>query len=276
MKERITITLDKELLNKVDKKIDKVQIRNRSHAVEYMLNQVLSKQKLRKAVILAGGKGTRLRPMTYELPKPLIPIQGKPIIQHIIEHLASQGIRDIILCIGYMSDKIIKELGTGKNLGVNIEYMVEKKPLGTAGPLRLAKDLLEEPFLLLNGDILNRIDVQDMHLAHKGSNSLGTLSLLAVEDPSTYGVAKLKGNKIIGFVEKPKKEEAPSNLVSAGLYILEPEVINYIPEKGYSMVEKDVFPKLAEEGKLNGYIYNGSWFDIGTTENYERAIKGWK
>lgn len=274
MTERITITLDKNLLQKIDSRIDHVKIRNRSHAIELLLSETLNSQKLRKAIVLGGGKGTRLRPFTYEIPKPLIPLKGKPIIGHILTHLASCGISNAILSLGYMSEKIISSLGTGKEYGINIEYSVEKQELGTAGPLKLAKEFLNEAFLMQNGDILSKIDVQDMYNFHKNSGGIATIALIAVEDPSRFGVVELKGNKLISFVEKPKKDAA-SNLVSAGIYILEPEVIDYIPE-GYSMVEKELFPKIASEGKLNGYIYTGPWFDIGTTESYEKAIKGWK
>lgn len=274
-KKRITVTLDKLILDKVDSQVNGLEVRNRSHAIELLLDEVLHKEKLRKVVILGGGKGTRLRPFTYEIPKLLIPIQGKPIVNHIISNLAKHGVTDVILSLGNMSERVIATLGTGKDLGVNIEYIVEKKPLGTAGPLKLAKHMLEEPFVMLNGDILSKIDYRNMFAFHKDSKALGTVALVAVDDPRLkYGVVNLSGNKIVNFIEKPKTGKEKGNLVNAGIYILEPEVINHVP-KGFAMLEKDVFPKLAKLGKLAGYTYTGPWYDIGTTENYEKAIKMW-
>jgi len=277
MKERITVTLDKDLIENIDSKIDRVQIRNRSHSIEVLLDQILKKQGVKKAVILGGGKGTRLRPFTYEIPKLLIPIQGKPIVTHIISQMSKFGVTDVVLSLGTMSEKVITALGNGKDLGVNIEYAVEKEPLGTAGPLRLAKDLLDEPFIMINGDILSKIDYSDMFSFHKKAGVVGTIGLVAVDDPRLkYGVVKLRGNKVVDFFEKPKTIEEKGNLVNAGIYVLEPEIIDYVPKKGFAMLEKDVFPKLAEEEKLAGYNYTGPWHDIGTLENYENAIKNWK
>ncbi|HIJ99122.1 TPA: NTP transferase domain-containing protein [archaeon] len=153
-KDRITITLEKELLKKLDTLVDGRDIRSRSHAIERALFSHLEEGKVKQALILAGGEGTRLRPFTYEIPKPLIPIKGKPMLEHIINHLLAYGVKNFILSVGYMSEKIISHFGDGKKLGVHIDYVIEKERLGTAGPLRLAKDLLEEDFLMLNGDIL--------------------------------------------------------------------------------------------------------------------------
>ena len=158
---------------------------------------------------------------------------------------------------------------------MSISYIDEDKPMGTAGPIRLAKQFLTETFIACNADELKDIDLADMYISHKENKGAATVALTSVDDPSSYGVAKLQGNRILEFVEKPKKEKAPSNLINAGLYIMEPEVIDYIP-LGYAMLEKDVFPKLASEGKLFGYPFSGQWFDTGTLERYERAIKEWK
>jgi len=147
--------------------------------------------------------------------------------------------------------------------------------LGTAGPLKLAKDLLKKTFIVSNGDELKNINIEEMYKLHKDNKALATIALTTVNNPSVYGVARLSGSKILEFVEKPKKEEAPSNLINSGFYILEKEVIDYIP-KGFSMLEKDVFPKLAKQGKLFGYPFSGQWFDTGNLERYEKAIKQWK
>jgi len=230
---------------------------------------------IKKAVILAGGKGTRLRPLTYEIPKALIPIDGKTITEHLLDLFKKYDINNIILAVGYMREKIKNYYGDGAKFGVNLSYIEEKKPLGTAGPLKLAKDILRETFIVSNGDELKDINIAEMYNLHKKSNALATIALTAVEDPSAYGVAKLSRNKITAFIEKPKKEEAPSNLINAGFYIIEPAVLNIIPE-GFAMLEKDVFPKLAKSRKLYGYPFKGQWFDTGNFERYEKALKEWK
>lgn len=273
MSEELKIRVNEDVLKKLDSLVDGVVIKNRSNAVEMLLSKALHVNMLKKAVILAGGKGTRMRPFTYEIPKSMIPIQGKPILQHIIELLRKYEIRDIILSIGYRGDKVREYFGNGSHFGVKITYIEEKEELGTAGSLNLMKDLLRETFLMFNGDILININLHDFINFHHEKKGLATIALTPVEDPSRFGVVELKGDRILKFIEKPTSTK--SNLISAGVYILEPEVINYVPE-GHAMMETDVFPKLAEEGKLYGYPSEGQWLDTGTHEAYERAIKEWK
>ena len=174
-----------------------------------------------------------------------------------------------------MKEKIKGHYGDGTKFGLDISYIEENQPLGTAGPIKKIKDQFTSAFIVSNGDELKDINIEEMFRQHKSSSALATVALTTVSDPSAYGVARLDGNKIIEFVEKPKKEEAPSNLINSGFYILEPEIINYIPN-GFSMLEKDVFPKLAKEGKLFGYHFSGQWFDTGNMERYEKALKNWK
>ncbi|HDD46447.1 MAG TPA: nucleotidyltransferase family protein, partial [Candidatus Aenigmarchaeota archaeon] len=258
-----------------DSMVDGVSVRNRSHAIEMILSRYLNFKTIKTAVILAGGKGTRLRPITYEIPKPLVPVHGKPVVAHIFDLLKKYGIVDVILSIGYLKEKIKNEIGDGSKFGVKVRYIEEEEPLGTGGPLRLAKDILKSAFIVSNGDELKDINIMDMYEVHKRNNALVTIALKTVEDPSAYGVAKLEGERIMEFVEKPKKEEAPSNLINAGFYIMEPKVIDMIPEGNVSL-ERDIFPKIAEMGKLYGYPFSGQWFDTGNIERYERAIKEWK
>jgi NDP-sugar pyrophosphorylase family protein len=232
-----------------------------------------------KAFILAGGKGLRLRPITNEIPKPMVLLQGKPILEHIIELFKKYDVKDILLSIGYKGEKIKEYFSGGAKFGVRIQYIEEnpEHPLGTAGPLLLAKDLLKETFVMTNADELKDIDLDEMYKLHKKSNAMATIALTRVEEPSSYGVARLQGNKIIEFIEKPQKEEALSNLINAGLYVLEPEILKFIPnEKREIKIEKEIFPKIAKTGKLFGYQFSGQWFDTGTLERYEKAIKGWK
>ncbi len=275
MKERITITLEKELLTQIDKRVDGVGIKNRSQEIEALLSDALGTNMPTKAVLLVGGKGTRLKPITDNIPKGLIPVQGKPITEHLFDLLKKYGIRDVILSTGYLKGQFRAHFGDGSKVGMSIAYVEENEPLGTAGPLKLAKKQLTGSFIVSNGDELKDINIARMFRLHKRKGALATLALTSVEDPSAYGVARLDGSRIVEFVEKPKKEEAPSNFINAGFYILEPEVIDMIPD-GFSMLEKDVFPKLAKMGKLRGFPFAGQWFDVGTHERYALAEKKWK
>lgn len=274
-KTRLSLTLSKEIVKKVDNLVDGVKTRNRSHAVELLLSKALSMNNPKKAIILAGGKGTRLRPITYEIPKGMIPIRGRPILEHIISLLRKYDVREIIISIGYLGEKIEEYFGDGSKFGVNIKYVREKKPLGTGGGLNLAKQFIDDTFILINGDILMDIDISDLYSYHKEHKALATVSLTTVDDTASFGVVEMKGSQIIKFVEKPKKKESSSNLVNAGFYILEPEVFDLVPE-GFSAIEKHVFPKITEKGKLFGYAFSGQWFSINNKEEYENAIKEWK
>lgn len=273
-RERLTITLRNDLLRELDSMVDGIKVRNRSHAIEVLLSKTLEARKVKRAIILAGGKGTRMRPLTYEMPKSMIPLKGKPLIQHLIELCRKYEIREIILSTGYLGEKIRAHFGDGSHLGVEIKYVEEKEEMGTAGPLNLAKQYLKGPFLMFNGDVLSDIDLADIIRFHSEQNAIATIALTQVEDTSSFGVARLKGHRIVGFIEKPKSGE-DGKLINAGVYVLEPEVLKYIPP-GKAMMERDVFPILAQEGKLFGYPFDGQWFDTGTPEAYERAIKNWK
>jgi mannose-1-phosphate guanylyltransferase len=232
---------------------------------------------IKKAVILAGGFGTRLKEITEQLgiPKPMIPIHGKPVLEHLVDFFKKFEINDIIFSIHYLPEKIKDYFGDGHKFNIKADYIMENEPLGTAGCLKLLKDKLTETFAMTNGDELKDFDLKEMLEVHRKNNALATIALWNVEDPSAYGVAKLDGDKILEFVEKPKKEEAPSNFINSGFYIIEPEVIDMVPE-GFAMMEKDIFPKLAKMGKLCGYPFAGQWFDTGTEERYTKAQKEWK
>lgn len=276
-REKLTVTIKKELFAKIDAIIDGKKIRNRSHAAEYLIEAGLGINKIKKAIILVGGEGTRLRPFTYELPKALLPIHGRPMVQHVLDLLKSHGVTEIYLAIGYKGEKIKEYFGDGSKFGLDIKYIEEKTPLGTAGPLRLARKYLNKTFFIIWGDILSHIDLTDFMHFHRNNDGLGTVALTSVSDTSRYGVAAMEGSKITKFVEKPKKEDAPSNFINSGMAILEPEVIDkYVPKSGKSMVEYDIYPQLAKDGKLFGYPFSGQWFDTGTHEAYEKAIKEWK
>ena len=273
MKKRITITLDKNLISQIDKRIDGIGIKNRSQEIEILLAESLGTNIPSKAVLLVGGRGTRLKPLTDTIPKALLEVNGKTIIEHLFDLLKKYGIRDVILCVGYLKEKIKEYFGDGSRFGVNITYADENEPLGTAGPLKLAKKYLKGSFIVSNGDELKNINIPRMFRLHKRKDALATIALTTVDDPSHYGVARLDGSRIVEFVEKPAK--APSNLINAGFYIIEPEVIDMIPD-GFSMLEKDVFPQLAKMGRLRGFPFSGQWFDIGNIERYKIAEKKWE
>ncbi|MFH1249399.1 MAG: sugar phosphate nucleotidyltransferase [archaeon] len=230
---------------------------------------------VRTAVILCGGKVTRLKPLTYEIPKPLLPVCGKPILEHLFDLFKKYEIGDITLSVGYLKDKIKSHVGDGLKLGLRVSYIEEDEPLGTAGPLFYLKNKVHEPFIVSNGDELKNVNIDEMLENHVKNKALITIALKKIDNPNDYGVAKLDGDKIIEFVEKPPKGEEPSNFISAGFYIIDPKVLDYI-SKGFSMLEKDIFPRVAKEGKLYGYKFDTQWFDTGTMERYEIAIKNWK
>lgn len=268
--ERVTITIKKDILDKIDKMIDGKEIRNRSHAVENLI--LKSFGKLDTVLILAGGEGTRLISIN-EIPKPLIPIHGKQILEHQINFLKKYDIRNVILSVDYMHDKIKEHFGNGSRFGIDIDYIVEKRPLGTAGSLQLMKNV-RDSFALLNVDTLMDPNITEMYEFHKKEGTIATILLVTVDDPSLFGVAKMRGNRILGFVSKPSMKKAPSKLVHAGFCIFEPEVINFVP-KGRFMIE-DLFQRLAKKGEISGFVHDGSIFDVGTTEGYSKAIKNWK
>ena len=272
---RLTITLRRDLIKEVDKFQDGVRIRNRSHAIEYLLSKVVG-PKVTKVFILAGGYGIKMRPFTYEMPKPMIPVHGKPILEHIIENLRDQGFRDLVILVGYLGEKIKEYFGDGSKLGVKINYVEEKKPSGTAGPLQLAKNFLKNgPFIMQYGDVLAKIDYNELVDYHLTNKAQVTMSLSSVEDPSAYGSVKLRGNKVVGIEEKPKKGLRVSRLVNAGVHVIDWKIIEGICQKPYCMLEKDVFPKLIREGKVYGYPFEGQWFDVSTPEIYERVLREW-
>ena len=225
-----------------------------------------------KALILAGGFGTRLRPLSCTRPKIIFPIVNKPLLQWTLERLARNKIKEAILAVNYQSEVFLKRYRISK-CGVNITYSRDplKKPLGTGGPIKRAEKLLgyDEPFLVLNGDIFADVNYTEILKLHEEKNAVATIALHRVEEPSRYGVAELtKQNRIKRFVEKPPRGAAPTNLINAGVYVLNPKIFSYIPKGQTVSFEREVFPKLVEEGKLYGYAFDGFWMDIGKLEDY--------
>ncbi len=223
-----------------------------------------------KAIILAGGLGERLKPLTAITPKPLLPINGKPILLHVIEGLKRYGITDVILAIGYKAEQIHEFLGDGSEIGVNISYFIEKERLGTGGAIRFASSGIDDTFIVLNGDNLADYDYSRIIESHKKNKAKLTLTLTPVADVSQFGVAELDGEKIKRFVEKPKKKDAPSDLINAGAYVFEPCILEMLPA-GKCSIEYDCFEKLCPEGCVYSFIHRGQWYPTDNMERYEKA-----
>jgi len=267
MKERVTLTIEKDLLDRIDEKIDGVEFKNRSHIVELLILKALSSNRPRKAIILAGGDDKDSQCMRI--------LKDKPLLEWNIDLLKNHGVKEVMLCVSKNSDKIKQYFGDGEKFGIKIFYHEEEFALGTAGSVAAVKDFVKETTIICNADELKNIDLDDMYEFHKHNNKTCTIALTIVNDPSKFGVALLNGFRIVAFVEKPSSDSKPSKLVNAGLYFIEPEVLKYIPE-GFSMLEQDVFPKLAKQDKLFGYIFSGQWFSTKTTESFDRAKTEWK
>ncbi len=274
-REKLTVTIKSDLFPRIDSIIDGKKIRNRSHATEYLIRKGLGESKVNKALVMAGGQGTRLRPFTYELPKSLIPVQGKALMDHCLDLLLRHNIRDIIISIGYLGHKVKDYYKDGKHLGMRIQYVEEKEPLGTAGAMWLAREQLKEPFYLIWSDVLTDIDLDDFAEFFHRTEPLIAMSLSTVSDPSRFGVAKLRGHRILDFVEKPPLGTEPSKLVNAGYNIIHPDVIDLIGP-GQVSFERELLPQILKKNKLFGYPFEGQWFDTGTQESYEQVLKEWK
>jgi mannose-1-phosphate guanylyltransferase len=202
-----------------------------------------------QAVILVGGEGTRLRPLTSTVPKPIVPLVDRPFMHFMLEWLAGHGVEDVIMSCGFLATSVREVLGDGSALGIRLRFVEEPDPRGTAGALKFAEELLDERFLMLNGDVLTDIDLSAEIAQHEQTGAVATLALVPVEDPSAYGVVDLNpDNSVRDFIEKPSPEEAPSNLISAGAYVLEREVLDLIePERNVS-IEREVWPALIGKG----------------------------
>ncbi|MEK7174247.1 MAG: nucleotidyltransferase family protein [Patescibacteria group bacterium] len=232
-----------------------------------------------KAVLLVGGQGTRLRPVTYEIPKPLITVGKKPIVNHAIEFLDRHGIDEVGLLAarGHADDFRRWRKGWADELpAVKINMFYEESPRGTFGGFEVLREWLgNETFVVSNGDDLKDFDLTAMIVAHRKSGAVATVALMRVPDPENFGVPLMEGNRIVRFLEKPSKP--PSDFVNGGLYVMEPAVFDYVDfKKPTVMIERDLFPALAEGGLLYGFRGEGArCFDCGTLERWERAMNEW-
>lgn len=216
-----------------------------------------------KAYVLAGGEGTRLKPYTYMVPKPMLLLAGKPILEYVLDNLKRSGITEVILTVSYQHEQIQQYFGDGKKFGMKITYSVEKERMNTAGSILERK--IDETFAVVMGDHLTNINLKDMVKNHKESGAIATIALYKDSTPLEYGVAQVTDGQITGFQEKPLLE----HLYNTAIYIFEPEIYDYI--KGKEDFAKHVIPRLiSEKKKVNAYVFDDVWFDIGRVADYER------
>ncbi|MBI4415328.1 MAG: NTP transferase domain-containing protein [Candidatus Kerfeldbacteria bacterium] len=272
---RLTITLRSDILKQVDRLVDGAKIRNRSHAIEVLLQKGVSRG-VSRALILAGGQGLKLRPFTYELPKAMLPVAGKPLLEHTIALCRKHELRDLVISIGHLGEKIREHFGDGSRFGVRITYLVQEGgESGTAQLVHAARNELgDAPFLLYYGDVLADLNLTDLIDFHFSSQGVATLALTSVASTADWGVVSLHGARITSFTEKPGAAKTRSHVINAGVAVLQPEIFTTLTPKD-GKLEADVFPRLAKEGKLFGYLFEGRWYDVGSPETYEAAVKEW-
>ncbi len=221
------------------------------------------------AVVLAGGEGTRLRPLTNDLPKPVLPVANRPFFEYMLDHLREAGVTRVIMALGYRAEPLIESFGDGSAYGLMIDYVVEDRPLGTSGAVRALLPELKETFLVLNGDCVTEIDIAAMVEQHVEHREYATLAVHTVDDPSRYGVVVIDGIGYVNrFIEKPPGPRFPAQTVNSGVYALEPEMFNFIGD-GFSMFEKDLFPVALMAGvEIGTFPWEGYFMDMGTPESF--------
>ncbi|MCW2967189.1 MAG: NDP-sugar synthase [Solirubrobacteraceae bacterium] len=224
-----------------------------------------------QAVILVGGEGTRLRPLTSTVPKPVVPLVDRPFIAYMLEWLKRHGVDDVIMSCGFLATSVRNVLGDGSAYGVRLRFVEEPEPRGTAGALKYAEDFLDERFLMLNGDVLTDMDLTAQVAQHEATGATATLALVGVADPSAYGLVRTdEHNAVVGFLEKPSADQIDTNLISAGAYVLQRSVLDLIePDRNVS-IEREIWPQLVGNG-LYAYPHDAYWLDIGTPETYLKA-----
>ena len=226
-----------------------------------------------KAMILAAGEGTRLRPLTLNTPKVMLSIAGRPLLEYILDLLRFHNITEVAINLHHLPKMVMDWLGNGGKFGIRVTYSVEDTILGTAGALTKLRDSFDDTFVVIYGDMLTNLNISSLVGFHQAKGALATVTLFEVEDPSCYGIVELDNeNRIRRFIEKPAPGVTFSNLASAGIYVLQPEVIDYIPSDTFCDFGYDLFPALLSKGaRLFGYVTTDSVLDMGTIENYRRA-----
>ena len=227
-----------------------------------------------RAVVLVGGFGTRLRPLTLTTPKQLLPVAGHPMIERVFAHLALHGIDDVVLSLGYRSDAFTGAYPDDVCAGVHLSYAVEPEPLDTAGAVRFAalEAGIAERFVVVNSDVMTDLDLTALIAFHEARGAEGTIALTPVEDPSSFGVVPTdEHGRVLAFVEKPAPGTAPTNEINAGFYVLEPSVLDRIPGDRRVSIERETFPAMVEAGTLYALADDAYWIDVGTPERYLQA-----
>jgi mannose-1-phosphate guanylyltransferase len=228
-----------------------------------------------RAIVLVGGEGTRLRPLTLVIPKQLLPVAEVPLIERVLGGLATHGIDEVVLSMGYQPDAFLAAFPEDRCAGVRLRYAIEPEPLDTAGAIRFAAraaGLDNETVVVVNGDVLTRLDVTALIGFHRARNADATIALTRVDDPSMFGVVPTDDSgRVIAFVEKPPRDEAPTDLINAGTYVLEPSVIAGVPDGRRVSVERETFPGLVDRGRLFALASTAYWLDTGTPAKYLQA-----
>lgn len=226
-----------------------------------------------KALLIAGGLGTRMRPLTETRPKHLLPIANRAHIEHVLDLLERHGISDVVLLTSYLAERFTDVIDRARGRGIKVQVAHETEPLGTAGALKNAQELVGDgTFVAMNGDVLTDVNLTELIGFHRDRGGLGTILLTRVDDPSAFGVVPTDADgRVEGFIEKPPREEAPTDLINAGVYVLEPQVLDDIPAATVVSVEREVFPAIAGSKSLFAMATDAYWMDIGTPHKYLRA-----
>jgi len=274
MKERVTITLENDILRQLDDKIDGFKIKNRSHAIELLIHKSLGQDMPKTALIMAAGKMQKIKTGRGVLPIKMALINGRPVLEHIISLFKRYNIRNIYIAICYYKDMIKDYFGDGSQFGVNIHYIEEDEPSGTSNLLKKIQPYVKGPFFVANADELKDINLIDMYRFHKITKSTATIALTTADDTSNYGVIKMDGIRIKNFTEKPHSKKGDSKIINSGLYLFNPEIIDLMPNG--SRMLYDFLPKLVEKGHLLGYVFTGQWYNVSSPDLFEEAKKKWK
>lgn len=264
-KTRLTITLSQDLLQNVDSTIDKQLIRNRSQAIEHLLHQSLGK-KVSTAVILAGDKSPT--------PRCLKKIGDRQLLSILIDHLKAHDITNIIICGGKHNNPIYDAYKDGSGLGVTLQYVQELNPLGTAGAIKKAESLITGPtFVVIHGDVLTNLDLSDFIEFHKNEQTIATIGVKPRLGEKKYGMLSLQGNKVVQFTKS--SANVGISIINTGLYVFDAKILNFIPKNKPTNLEDDIFPLLVKNRELSAFIFQGIWYDISETKDYEEAVDRW-
>jgi len=269
VKHRTSIEFPPELWKRLSLTVPE---RKKSTFITQAIEEKLYRESL-KTVILCGGEGTMMRPLTLTMPKPMLPIGYKPILEHIVNFFKKEGLNNFIFAIGYLGENIIKYFNDGSHFGINIKYSSEESSLGTAGAIKKIEDFVGSSFVVSYGDIIfGNISVKNVIKFHSEKNAIATLVLWKAKDARPFGLVDVDDEgKITNFIEKPKYPT--EGWINTGLYIFNNEIFDFIPKNKHFSLEYDVFPKLVEKGKLFGYFYNGYWADVSRPEDYEKVSR---